>query len=224
MGRVRIECDGILFDNDGVLVDSHVAVEDAWTQLAAEFAIDAEDLLIELVGVRAIDTLARYLSPEQVAVAGARLEDLEVTLSAGVPAVVGARELLGRLPTGSWTVVTSATGRLARARWQGAGLPVPERYVTAEDVVRGKPYPDPYLAGARNLGVEPSRCVVFEDSASGGAAGTAAGATVVAVGELPWSVEPAARIADLSAVIPTVDGRGRLCLELEPVVGVGSRR
>ena len=92
----------------------------------------------------------------------------------------GVLELLAALPPGSWTVVTSATERLARARMALGGIPVPERLVTADHVTRGKPHPEPFLAGAALLGVEPSDCVVFEDSSSGAEAGRAAGCIVVA--------------------------------------------
>ncbi|MGI9598061.1 MAG: HAD family hydrolase, partial [Acidimicrobiales bacterium] len=62
---MEFRADAILFDNDGVLVDSHREVERAWRQLASEFGLDSERLLPELIGVRAIDTLSRYLPPER---------------------------------------------------------------------------------------------------------------------------------------------------------------
>jgi sugar-phosphatase len=79
-----------------------------------------------------------------------------------------------------WTVVTSATERLARARMAVGGIPTPDRIVTADRVTRGKPHPEPYLDGAALLGFKPEECVVFEDSTSGTQAGRAAGCTVVA--------------------------------------------
>ena len=92
----------------------------------------------------------------------------------------GVLDLLHALPANRWTVVTSATERLARMRLAQAGVPVPERLVTAEDVSQGKPDPAPYLAGAALLGVPPEECVVFEDAESGTLAGRAAGCTVIA--------------------------------------------
>jgi sugar-phosphatase len=89
------------------------------------------------------------------------------------------KELIAALPKERWTVVTSATERLARQRLGGAGFAVPERLVTAETVNEGKPHPAPYLAGAKILGFAPEECAVFEDSASGVAAGCAAGCVVV---------------------------------------------
>ncbi len=196
-----IEADAVLFDSDGVLVDSHAEVELAWRQLATEFDLDTETLLTELVGVRAVDTLSRYLPESTCSEAMARLEDLEVELAAETKPLAGALELIAQLDGRPWTIVTSATLRLARARWSGAGIPLPTQQITAGDVSNGKPDPEPFLAGARILGVDPTRCVIFEDSPSGGLAGFAAGATVVAVGGLAWSREPAARVPDLVGVM-----------------------
>lgn len=200
LGAVEIEADAILFDNDGVLVDSHAEVDRAWRQLAAEFDLDAETLLPELIGVRAIDTLSRYLPPERLDEATGRLEDLEVELADITRPLAGAVELLDQLSGLRYTIVTSATRRLAEARWNGAGITIPDGPITADDVSKGKPDPEPFLAGARRLGVDPGRCVIFEDSPSGGEAGFAAGATVVAVGSVAWRREPVARVRDLTQV------------------------
>ncbi len=144
------------------------------------------------------------------------MEDLEVELADQTEAGAGAAELLDRLPAGRWTVVTSATRRLATARWRGAGLPVPPVTVTAEDVSRGKPDPQPYLAGARSLGVEVTRCLVFEDAPSGGAAARAAGAAVIAVGPQPWPMEPDARIPDLRPLSVTApEGSSALAVRVD---------
>ena len=67
----------------------------------------------------------------------------------------GAAELLDALPSGSWTVVTSGTRALATGRLAHGGLPIPEQLITADDVERGKPDPQPYLAGAAALGSIP---------------------------------------------------------------------
>ena len=199
---LSIEVDAVLFDNDGVLVDSHAQVEQAWTQATSEFGLDIAEMLSELVGVRAVDTFSRYLPADQVDAACSRLEDLEVELADQTASMPGAQALLAALPSDRWTIATSATRRLAVARWEGAGIPVPaaDRSVSADDVSAGKPDPEPFLAAAACLGFDPTRCVVFEDSSSGGAAGAAAGATVIAVGDQPWSTKPAARIPDLTAV------------------------
>lgn len=197
---MQFAVDAILFDSDGVLVDTHELVESAWRQLAGEFNLPIGVLLRELVGVRAIETLAKHLPVDQVENAVKRLEDLEVGLTPATAVKPGCRRLLDQLPGARWAIVTSASRRLASARWAGARLPVPEVTVTADDVHRGKPDPEPFALAAERLGVAPERCLVFEDSASGGVAARALGASVCAVGDQPWSFEPMARISDLRSV------------------------
>lgn len=197
---MRIQTRAVLFDSDGVLIDSHHHVVAAWKQLAAEFALDFDVLIGELVGVPSADTFGRHLPPEQANRAVERLEDVEVAMATTIEPMPGALRFLDQLPAGSWTIVTSASRRLAEARWRGAGIPIPPNFVTADDVAAGKPNPDPYQVGAHMLGVDPGQCVVFEDSAPGGIAGATAGATVVAVGDQPWSTHPIARVDALHQV------------------------
>lgn len=205
---MQIQVDAILFDSDGVLVDSHDYVIAAWKRLMNEFGIDSDNLLAEMIGVRAVDSLSKVLPSEVVPAAVRRLEDIEVDFAAHCVALPGALELLAQLPTGSWTIVTSGSARLAEARWRAAGIPVPAKPITADLVAAGKPNPEPYLTGAAILGVDPARVVVFEDSPSGGRAGRAAGARVVAVGDQPWPETPTARIDDLSQVTATAGVSG----------------
>jgi sugar-phosphatase len=222
---MELVADAVLFDSDGVLVDSHEQVEIAWRELAARYDLDTERLLVELIGVRAGDTLARHLPPDKVDEAVSRLEDLEVISAVDTPSIPGARELLAALPLGKWAIVTSASRRLGQARWRGAGLSLPSTVITAEDVNRGKPDPEPFLTGADRLGVDPTACVVFEDSPAGGTAARDAGARVVAVGSQPWPFEPDARIPNLEGVLPSItdDHRLRLVFGAEATAGVGPR-
>ena len=78
-------------------------------------------------------------------------------------------------------IATSCALPLARARLAAAGLAAPAVLVTADQVARGKPAPDPYLLAAERLGVDPADCLVLEDAPAGVAAGRAAGMTVWAV-------------------------------------------
>lgn len=197
---MRITAAAVLFDNDGVLVDSHDQVVACWTRVADEFSLDIEVLLQQLVGVRAMDTLARHLPAERVGDAAARLEHLEIELAAQTKPLRGAIDLAQALDGGRWTIVTSGSRSLAEARWRNAGIPIPLKSVTADDVTIGKPDPAPFLAGARLLDVDPGNCAAFEDSASGGESARAAGMTVIAVGRQPWPFQPSARIDDLGAV------------------------
>ncbi len=197
---VELEAEAVLFDNDGVLVDSHDLVEVAWTKLAQEFSLDVETLLAQIAGVRAIDTLVQYLEQPSLDRAIAHLEQIEMELAPQTKSLHGAVQFLNSLPTNRWSIVTSASRRLALARWSGAGIPIPTNTVTADDVTRGKPDPEPFIAGAHMLRAQIEHCLVFEDSESGARAGLAAGARVIAVGDTPWSFEPAARVPDLSFV------------------------
>jgi len=206
--RIVLGVDAVLLDSDGVLADSHAQVDVAWTTLAREFGLDIDELWAELAGVPARRTLARHLDGDLLDAAVERLEDLEVETATGTPAIAGAARFVGSLAVGRHAFVTSASRRLASARWTAAGIEPPPHVVTADDVARGKPDPDPYLAAAALLGVDPSRCLVLEDADAGARAGRAAGATVVAVGDAPWSVPAIARVRDLADldVRPGVDG------------------
>ena len=150
-GTVLLRVEGVLFDSDGVLVDSHAQVDVAWRALAAEFDLDFAVLATHLVGVPARSTLSRHLSGDPLERAIVRLEELEVETAATTAPVAGAIELLERLPLDRWAIVTSATRRLGVARWTGASLPPAAQSVTFDDVTHGKPHPEPFLAGARRL-------------------------------------------------------------------------
>jgi sugar-phosphatase len=205
---MRIEAAALLFDSDGVLIDSHHLVSAAWQQLADEFGLDFEVLSGQFTGVRSEDTLRHYLPSASLHRAVDRLEDIEVDMAHECTPMRGAIGLLQSLPKRAWTIVTSGSTRLAEARWRGAGIPIPPKVVTADDVTTGKPNPEPYLRAAALLGVDPAQTVIFEDASPGGEAGRAVGATVVAVGEQPWSSTPAARITDLSHVSVTATHPG----------------
>lgn len=202
----------VMFDNDGVLVDSHDEVEQAWRQLADEFQLDFELLRTSFVGRRAPDTLGAYLTGDDLGRAVERLEDLEVQLAVHTRPLAGAIKLVSALAGRRWTVVTSASTRLAAARWNGAGIPAPGRPVSADHVSAGKPDPEPYLVGAQQLDVDPAECIVFEDSPAGGESARRAGAAVVAVGDQTWPFEPAARITDLCQVVVEADHRAPIAL------------
>ncbi|HVC47301.1 MAG TPA: HAD family hydrolase [Terracidiphilus sp.] len=177
---VSVRCKGILFDMDGVLISSLGSVERSWTKWALMRGVDPEYACRIAHGVRAIETVAK-LRPDLDSEAELKIiEDIEMEDNEGLTVLPGVLELLAALPPERWTVVTSATERLARVRMAAGGIPMPERLVTADQVTRGKPHPEPFLAGAALLGFAPGECVVFEDSSSGARAGRAAGCTVVA--------------------------------------------
>jgi len=176
---VLVRCKGILFDMDGILISSVRSVERSWTKWANMRGVDPAYALGVIHGRRAIESVA-MLRPDLDPVQELKLvEDIELADGQGITVLPGVKELIAAIPSNRWTVVTSATERLARLRLEASGFSLPEHMVTAETVSEGKPNPAPYLAGAALLGFAPEECVVFEDSASGVAAGCAAGCIVV---------------------------------------------
>jgi sugar-phosphatase len=203
---VDLACRGVLFDLDGVLVDSTGSAERAWSQWATEHALPVEQVLDGLHGRRSTDTVSAWL-PEPERRAGlARIEALEQGDVAGIHPIPGAAELLASLP-GNWAIVTSGTPALLAARLAAAGLPTPSVTVTGDDVSTGKPAPDGYLKAAAELGLPISECVVVEDAPAGIKAGRAAGAGhVLGVGKLASTTDADPVVTDLSGV--TWNGSG----------------
>ncbi len=174
-------CEAVLFDLDGVLVDSTRAVVRIWSEWAKRQGIQAERILEVAHGRRTIETV-HLVAPHLDAEEEARdLERVEIGDLDGVLEVEGALELISSIPDSGWTVVTSGPRALASRRLEHVGLPRPDRFIAAEDVTEGKPHPDAYLKGAEILGASPEDCVVIEDAPSGIRAGKSAGMTVVAV-------------------------------------------
>lgn len=176
-----LTCSAILFDMDGVLVDSHLAVERTWRRWSTLRDVHVPDIVQRAHGRRPFETV-REIAPhldigEEVRwLAAAEEADLD-----GVVALPGAKALLETLTGAEHAIVTSSGRELARRRLAQARLPVPALIVSADDVHIGKPSPEGYLAAASGLGVAADRCVVFEDTPAGIRAGRAAGARVVAL-------------------------------------------
>jgi len=173
-------CEAILFDLDGVLVDSTPCVTRVWAAWAREHDLDPDYVVPLAHGQRTIETVRQVAPLLDAQRETDRIEEQEVSDTDGLRVLPGAKELLTALATDRYTVVTSGTRRLATKRLQVAGLPVPPRMITADDVAHGKPDPEPYLAGAKMLGREPQKCLVFEDAPSGILSAKAAG--MVAIG------------------------------------------
>lgn len=176
-----VECRGVLFDVDGTLVDSAEAIRGAWRSLAVTLGLDPEPVVAASVAARAQDLVDRFVPPDlrERAIELSRTAGLEAARS--VVALPGAAALLAAIPASAWGCVTSGRAEIVTTRLRAAGLPVPEVFVTSEDVDRGKPDPQPYVRGAERLGLDPVDCVAFEDTTDGVAAARAAGMTVVAV-------------------------------------------
>jgi mannitol-1-/sugar-/sorbitol-6-phosphatase len=173
-----IHCRAILFDMDGVLVDSTPAVARVWGLWAAKHGFNAEEIVRQAHGRPSLATIRELLPDGDHDAENREVERLEIEDISDVVALPGAKDLLHAIPPRQWAVVTSATRALAEVRLRASGLPI-GNLVTATDLERGKPYPDPYLKGAALLGIPPSECVVAEDAASGVRSGKAAGARVL---------------------------------------------
>jgi mannitol-1-/sugar-/sorbitol-6-phosphatase len=178
---MAIRCSAVLFDMDGVLIDSTPAVARVWTRWAIRRGLNP-DKVVQMAHGRPSRTTIRELLPD----ANIDREDREVERQEladldGVVLLPGARELLDSLPPDRWTIATSCTRALAEVRLQAAGLPIPKNMITSTDVKIGKPDPEPYLKAAAKLGFAASDCVVVEDAPAGVRAGKAAGARVIAL-------------------------------------------
>jgi mannitol-1-/sugar-/sorbitol-6-phosphatase len=173
----RFECSALIFDLDGVLVDSGPVVEQQWRRWAGARGLRAEPFLRVCHGRRALETIrlaAPHLDAEAEVAAFRPEADTEA-----LGAVAGAARLLTTLPPDAWGVATSGPRAAAAARLARAGLPMPRVLVCAEDVTRGKPHPDVYLLAAAQLAAAPAECLVVEDAPAGVGAARAAGMAVV---------------------------------------------
>jgi sugar-phosphatase len=178
---MRFRCSALLFDLDGVLVDSRAVVERTCRRWALRHQLDPEAVIRIAHGRRSRDTVkaaAPHLDADREA---AWIDAVELADTDGLAAVAGSADLLAALPPRSWAVVTSCGRALAELRLSAVGLPIPEIVVTSADVVYGKLAPDGYRLGAQRLGRDPARCIVFEDAPAGVAAGRNAGARVIAL-------------------------------------------
>jgi mannitol-1-/sugar-/sorbitol-6-phosphatase len=168
-------CSAILFDLDGVLVDSTGSVDKHWRIWARERGIDEEKVIAIAHGVRAIEVI-RAVAPHLDAEEELRkLEKEETDDHHKLTAIPGAIDLVRSLPENRWAVVTSGSYSIAPDRLRMVGVPVPKVLITADDVINGKPHPEPYLKGAQALGFEANQCLVIEDAPAGIRSAHAAG-------------------------------------------------
>ncbi len=214
-------CDALLFDLDGVLVDSHEVIERHWRGWAARHGLDVEALMSRLHGRRMVDLIRSFAPHLDAEAEAARLAFEEGTDTEGVRALEGAAEMLRALPPDAWAVVTSGNRITATTRLRHTGLPWPRVLVTADDVRRGKPDPEPYRTAAARLGVAPERCLVLEDAPAGIDAAKAAGMTALALTTthppeaFPHADAVLRRLTDVHIACDRADTSGRLTVSLE---------
>ena len=189
MNSNSIRCRGVLFDLDGVLVDSTPAVARVWAWWARQHGFDEDKTVREAHGKPSIATIRELLPHADHDAENREVERREIEDTDGVIPLPGALELLQAIPPEKWVIVTSCTRRLAEVRIAAAGLPKPKYMVTSTDVKNGKPDPEPYVKGAQILGVAAAECVVIEDAPAGIRAGKTAGAHVVALRTTASDVE-----------------------------------
>jgi sugar-phosphatase len=191
-------------------VDSTQVVARQYVIWAKEHGLDSQAILENAHGVRTIEIVRRvapHLDAEREAL---KIEEREAG-DPDVRGIPGAIDLVKSIPGRRWGVVTSGGRMLATSRLRRLEIPTPPVLVTAEDVMRGKPAPDPYLKGAELLKLPPERCVVVEDAVAGIRAAHAAGMRVIS---LP-STYPEDDLREADAVVPglthvrvSVDGAG----------------
>jgi mannitol-1-/sugar-/sorbitol-6-phosphatase len=213
----NFSCKAILFDLDGTLVDSTASVERNWRRWSERAGLDFARVMQIAYGRPALETLQQVASHLVAADEAAWLEEQESTDTIGVVSVSGAKVLLHALPDAAWCIVTSGTMPVATARLRAAGLPMPELLITANDVTRGKPHPEPFLLAAERLGLNAADCVVVEDSPVGVAAARAAGMCVIGVASThqPSQLETADLVVNaLAALRVQLFENGRAGLEI----------
>ena len=214
MTMLTLRAEALLLDMDGTLVHSTTEVETVWRLWCQGHRLDPAPVLAMCHGVRSREVI-RALAPQLDLVREvALLDELEIQHAGVAEPIAGARTLLAALPPARWALVTSASQRVARHRLASAGLPLPRWLIGAEEVVRGKPDPEPYLLAARRLGLAPADCLVFEDAPAGIRSALQAGCQVVQIGgDKRFDGGVRARLEDWRQIRLTEDEAGlQLCM------------
>lgn len=180
-GGVTLRFKAVLSDLDGTLVDSQHCVDYSWQIWAEDRGLDLEEVMRICHGRRTIETVKDITPHLDSATEVAFLEELEATCTKGMVPVLGAHDLVGKLGAHQFAVITSGSNRLATHRLSHVGFKIPKVFVTSDDVLNGKPHPEGYLSAAKQLGVEPTQCLVLEDSPAGIRAGNDAGMTTIGI-------------------------------------------
>ena len=181
IGMPVFECSAILFDLDGVLCDSTKAVDREWREWASRKGVDGDAVMAIAHGVRTIEVIRRVAPHLDAEAEADAIENHEAFDQRGVTVMPGALDLVKSIPAERWGVVTSGSRLLAEHRLPHCGVPVPKVLVTSDDVVNGKPHPEPYLKGAAGLGFEAAECLVIEDAPAGIQSAQAGGMKVIGI-------------------------------------------
>lgn len=181
-----IQASAILFDLDGTLVESTGVISEILSTWAVQVGQCAQTVVDFSHGKRTIDIVQEFVDAEYVQVHYHKLTKQFIQSADQTMAICGAQNFLDQLIEQKipWAVVSSSERILIEARLKAAGLPMPDRVVSAEDIQEGKPSPEGYLLAGKKLGVKIQDCIVFEDTEAGVLAARRANAQIVIVGSL----------------------------------------
>ena len=193
----------IVFDKDGVLLDTMAMIRSTWAAWAVSRGLDPDAVLAE-IHKTAYELLARFAPSSDPATELRWIGAHQAEHEQSIAAFAGARELLDALPAGAWAIVTSARREVSARHLQAAGLPVPGVFICAEDTPRGKPDPAGYVLAAERLGADPRECMAVEDAPAGVLAARGAGMFVLAVA----TTHGAKELAEAHAVVRSLRAIG----------------
>jgi sugar-phosphatase len=223
----NFSCAAILFDLDGVLCDSTRQVDREWREWAARKGVDGDAVMAIAHGVRTIEVIRRVAPHLDAESEAAAIENHEAQDQRGVTVMPGALDLVQSIPEGRWGVVTSGSRLLAQNRLRHCGLPLPKVLITSDDVIHGKPHPEPYLKGAEGLRYRAAECLVIEDAPAGIQSARASGMKVLGI--TSTYAADALRQADavigkLGQIRVTTNGTSKLGVEvLSGILPTGDR-
>jgi len=214
--------DAILFDFDGVIVNTLIPNRRHWEEFAERIGEDPKTIFTRAWGRRTRDVMDEIAAkrPFDLEVEFAHFEKVSREDFAGMVKVPGARQLLQALPPDRWGIVTGGDPDTTRAMLAQLALPIPKVLIGNRDVSHGKPNPEGYLTGAERLGVHPRAALVIEDASAGIEAGHGAGAKVLALltttrqADLPLE-HVAALARDLSYVESSFVSGGPLNIDVQ---------
>jgi mannitol-1-/sugar-/sorbitol-6-phosphatase len=220
----QYECDAILFDLDGVLVDSRHCTERLWKAWANQHNLNIDKVLHYVHGRREVETIHLVAPQLDAQYETEQLWAMQARDTEGLVKILGAAELLQSIPGDAWGIATSGTHAIAATRLGFAGLPVPDVLISDEDVSASKPDPEPYLFAALMLGVKPARCVVIEDAPAGIQAARAAGmhaigiiSTAYPADELSQAHVIVRKISDIEVHMPQGNSQARLLVRVKGI-------
>jgi len=182
---------GVVFDFDGVIVDSHPVHKRAWKKFLESMgrAVSEEKLQFVLDGRRRDDILRHFLgelNDEKLVEYGHRKEQIFRDEAADVRTIDGLLSFLEELEGAQLTLGVASSGSRSRVDFLLRQLDLKKRFrvvITGDEVAQGKPDPAVFQRAAQDLGVEPSALIAFEDAVSGVKAARSAGMKCIGIAQ-----------------------------------------